>query len=47
MEEHERAGNVACKGEMRNSYKIAVGEPEGMKPSGRFSIYGRITLKCK
>jgi hypothetical protein len=29
MEEDERAGNVACKEEMRNLYKIAVGETFG------------------
>lgn len=36
MEEDERVGNVACKGEMRNSYKIVVGEPERTKYFGRF-----------
>jgi hypothetical protein len=30
-----RAGNVAYVGEMRSSYSILVGKPEGKKPLGR------------
>jgi hypothetical protein len=28
-------GHVACMGEMRNSYEILVGKPEGKRPLGR------------
>jgi hypothetical protein len=34
MVEDDRAKNLVCKREMRNSF--TVGEPEGMKPFGRF-----------
>jgi hypothetical protein len=30
-----RAGNVARTGEIRNSYNILVGKPEGKRPFGR------------
>jgi hypothetical protein len=29
------AGNAACMGEMRNSYNVLVGKPEGKRPLGR------------
>jgi hypothetical protein len=32
-------------GEMRNTYKMLVGKPEGKRQLGRLRIYGRIILK--
>jgi hypothetical protein len=29
------AGNVACRGKIRNVYKILVGKSEGKRPLGR------------
>jgi hypothetical protein len=33
-------GHVACMGEMRNAYKILVGNPEGKKHSGDMVVDG-------
>jgi hypothetical protein len=38
-------GYVARTGEMRNTYRILVGKPEGLRPHGRCSVDGRIILK--
>jgi hypothetical protein len=32
-------------GEMRNAYKILVGNLEGKRPFGRLGVHGRIILK--
>jgi hypothetical protein len=29
------AGNVACMGEKKNTYRILAGKPEGKRPLGR------------
>ena len=39
------AGNVACIGERRGSYRVQVGKPEGKRPLGDPGIDGRIILK--
>jgi cell wall assembly regulator SMI1 len=35
MDEYDIGGNVALMGELRDSYKILVGKPEGKRPLGR------------
>jgi hypothetical protein len=36
------AGNEACMGEMRNGFKILVGEHEGKRKLGRLGVDGKI-----
>jgi hypothetical protein len=38
--------HVACKGDMRNTYKILVGKAEGRDHSEYLGVAGRITLMC-
>jgi hypothetical protein len=47
MEEDERSWNIAYKEEMRNSYKLAVGEPERMKPFVRFRYIWEDSIKME
>jgi hypothetical protein len=35
MKENEKSGHVACIEEMRNMYRISIGNPEGKRPCGR------------
>jgi len=37
--------HVARMGNMRNTYKILVGKPDGKRPLGRSRVHGRITLE--
>jgi hypothetical protein len=39
-------GHVACIGEMRNMYKILVGNLEGKRPVGRYGHKWEVILKC-
>jgi len=39
------AGHVVCMEEVRNAYKILVGEPEGKRPIGRPRCIRRIMLR--
>jgi hypothetical protein len=39
------AGHVARKGEVRNSYNILIGKPEGNRPLKDLDIDGRLTLE--
>jgi hypothetical protein len=44
MEEGGWTGHVACMGDMRNSYKILVGKPEGKGCVEDLVVDGRVTL---
>jgi hypothetical protein len=39
------ARNAARKGDMRSVYKILIGKPEGKRPLGRHSVYGKKILE--
>ena len=40
-----REGHVAHMGDRRGKYRVLAGIPEGKRPFGRPSVYGRILLK--